>query len=233
VVVAEDSGEEGIDEKRITCAQQPFAGEEHKTPRVRRWKYSPVDICRWRAALLRLIVNLSRLCASFKMNVMKIIDDLLSTLNYDAPVRGICQGAFQTAVQTRCCGLASTPHDAGPHHVRKPVQEAGSLKEKTARDLAGMAKSESLFEAAIGMATINALLEIDEDTCLNLKAREIITEKGSGKKVAIVGHFPFIPEPPEVVKGLWVIDPDLAMRCVSQGATYRQIKGIRQLTMMK
>jgi uncharacterized protein (DUF4213/DUF364 family) len=240
---------------------------------------------------------------------MGIIDDLLSTLNYDAPVRDIRQGAFQTAVQTRCCGLASTPHDAGPHHVRKPVQEAGSLTEKTARDLTSMAKSESLFEAAIGMAAINSLLEIDEDTCLNLNARELIAEKGSGKRVAIVGHFPFVPELRKVVKKLWVIEknpreedvteaeasdfipqadvvgitgtsftnhtleqlldlcnPDayvvilgdttplspilfdygidaisgtrviddkLALKCVSEGATYRQIRGIHQLTMMK
>ena len=74
------------------------------------------------------------------MYSMRIVDDLISTLNYDAPVRDICQGAFQTAVQTPCCSLASTPHEAGPHYARKPVQEAGSLKEKTARDLAGMAK---------------------------------------------------------------------------------------------
>jgi uncharacterized protein (DUF4213/DUF364 family) len=32
--------------------------------------------------------------------------------------------------------------------------------------------------------------------------------------------------------GTKVIDSRLAMNCVSQGATYRQIKGIRQLTMM-
>lgn len=30
-----------------------------------------------------------------------------------------------------------------------------------------------------------------------------------------------------------VIDPDLALRCVSGGADYLQIKGIRQLTMIR
>lgn len=238
-----------------------------------------------------------------------IIEDLLSVINYEAPVREVRQGPFQTAVQTRYCGLASTPHDAGHHHTRKPVKEAGSLTEKTARELAGRARSESLYEAAIGMAAINSLLEINEEECQELNARDLIAERGAGKKVAIVGHFPFITQLREVVEELWVIernpregdhteneakdlipladvvgitgtaftnhtiesllklcrrgacavilgdtaplspvlfdydidavsgtkviDSDLAMRCVSEGATYRQIKGIRQLTMKK
>ena len=37
----------------------------------------------------------------------------------------------------------------------------------------------------------------------------------------------------DAVSGTKVIDPDLALRCVSEGATYRQIKGIRQLTMIR
>lgn len=240
---------------------------------------------------------------------MKIIDDLLSIIDCEAPVREVRQGPFQTAVQTRYCGLASTPHEAGPHHVRKPVQEAGSLTEKTAREVASMAKSESLFEAAIGMAAINSLLEMNEEECQELNARELIVKKGSGKKVAIVGHFPFITQLREAAKELWVIeknpregdyteeeafslipkadvvgitgtaftnhtieqllelcnakayvvvlgdtaplsrllfdyhvdaisgtrviDDRVALKCVSEGATYRQIKGIRQLTMVK
>ena len=35
------------------------------------------------------------------------------------------------------------------------------------------------------------------------------------------------------ISGTKVIDPDLALRCVSEGANYRQIKGARQLTMLK
>jgi uncharacterized protein (DUF4213/DUF364 family) len=159
------------------------------------------------------------------------------------------------------------------------------------------------------MATINSLLVLDEDSCVELNAAEIILEKGRGKKVAIVGHFPFIPEVREAAKELWVIeknpregdfretdagnlipkadivaitgtaftnhtmeyllelcdpgayvvllgdsaplspvlfdhgvdavagtkvvDPALALRCVSEGANFRQIKGKRLLTMIK
>jgi uncharacterized protein (DUF4213/DUF364 family) len=240
---------------------------------------------------------------------MQIINDLLSRLNYDAPVERVVQGAFQTAVLTRRCGLASTPHDAGPHHDKSPVKEAGHLLKHDAAGLARKALSASPNEAAIGMATINSLLNVDAQQYEELNAAELIARKGENKKVAIVGHFPFVPRLRPVVKELWVIeknpqegdfgetssanlipqadvigitgtaltnhtmedllklcrpdayvivlggtaplspvlfdygidavsgtlvvDPELVFRYVSQGATFRQIKGIRLLTMMR
>jgi uncharacterized protein (DUF4213/DUF364 family) len=159
------------------------------------------------------------------------------------------------------------------------------------------------------MAAINSLLEVDLDSCTEHNTAELILLKGEGKKVAIVGHFPFIPRVCEKVKALWVIeknprqgdfseeeaarlipqadvvaitgtsltnhtiehllklcntesyivmlgdtvplspvlfdygvhalsgtrviDADLALRCVSQGANFRQIKGTKRLTMIK
>jgi uncharacterized protein (DUF4213/DUF364 family) len=240
---------------------------------------------------------------------MKILDDLLSMLNFDTSVKDIRQGIFHTGVLTRYCGLAATlPRDAlkqeGPL-----VKEPGFLLDKTARDLAQMVYSESILEAAIGMATINSLLDINLDSCMEVNAAEIILEEGECKKVAIVGHFPFLDRVREKAKALWVIeknpregdfneteadhlipqadvvaitgtsltnhtlehllelcspkayvlmlgdtvplspvlfeygvdalsgtrvfDADLALRCVSQGANFRQIKGTRRLTMTK
>jgi uncharacterized protein (DUF4213/DUF364 family) len=240
---------------------------------------------------------------------MKILEDLISALNFDTSVKDIRQGIFHTGVLTRYCGLAATlPRDAlkqeGPL-----VKEPGFLLDKTPRDLAQMAYSESILEAAMGMATINSLLEVDLDSCTELNAAEVILQKGEGKKVAIVGHFPFLPRVRERAKALWVIeknpregdyneteadrlipqadvvaitgtsltnhtlehllelcdpeayvvmlgdtvplspvlfeygvdalsgtrvfDADLALRCVSQGANFRQIKGTRRLTMSK
>ena len=238
---------------------------------------------------------------------MKIIDDLLRTLNYNASVRDIRQGPFQMAVLTRDCGLASTPHDTGPHHSRTPVNEAGLLMDKDVLTLARMAFSTSQLEAAIGMATINSLIEIDEHRCIELNAGDLIAKKGEGKRVAMVGHFPFVPQLHVVARKLWVIernpqegdfteaeseriipqadvvgitgtaftnqtierllslckpnsyvvvlggtvplspilfdygvsaisgtrvtDPETVLHCISQGATFRQIKGVRLLTM--
>ena len=137
---------------------------------------------------------------------MKILDDLLATLNFDAEVKDIRQGPFQTAVVTRYCGLASTPHDPGPHQEAAPVKSAGTLMEKNALDLAQMAYSPSLLEAAIGMATINSLLEVDEERCVTLNAGDLLAERGKGRKVDIIGHFPFVPRLRQVVAELWVIE---------------------------
>jgi uncharacterized protein (DUF4213/DUF364 family) len=137
---------------------------------------------------------------------MKIIDDLLAQLSYQAPLRDIRQGPFQTAVLTRRCGLASTLHDGTHRHRKPPVAEAGLLLEKDARTLAGMVYSESSMEAAIGMATVNSLLEVDESRCREFNAGALLAEKGRGKRVAIVGHFPFVPELAKDVKELWVIE---------------------------
>ncbi len=243
---------------------------------------------------------------------MKIFDDLLASLDTDVEVRDIRQGLFHTAVLTRYCGLASTlTRDAlkqqAPH--RPLVSDSGFLMDRSAHDLATMARSESLAEAAIGMATINSLLEIDEERCVELNAGDLIAERGAGKRIVIVGHFPFItglreiagelqvveknpqqgdyseeeasrlipqadvvgitgtsltnhtfesiigfcrpeayvvvlgdstPLSPilfdygvDAVSGTRIVDEDLVLRCVSQGATFRQIKGKRLLTMLR
>src|SRR4030067_3592785 len=99
---------------------------------------------------------------------MKIIDGLISTLNYEVPLHDIRQGPFQTAVLTRNCGLASTPHDPGPHHDKSPVLKAGLLLDENTRNLALLANSLSANEASIGMATINSLIEINEAACVEL-----------------------------------------------------------------
>ena len=240
---------------------------------------------------------------------MKILDDLMSILNFEALVKDIRQGVFHTGVLTRNCGLAATlPRDA---LRQKPpmVKEPGFLLDKRPLELAQLAYSQSILEAAIGMATINSLIEIDGGSCIELNAAELIVEKGKGKKIAIVGHFPFIPKVRETAKQLWVIeknpregdfteaeaenlipqadivaitgtaftnhtiehllelcnprayvivlgdtaplsqvlfdygvnavsgtmvvDHTLALRCVSEGANFRQIKGTRRLTMMR
>jgi uncharacterized protein (DUF4213/DUF364 family) len=137
---------------------------------------------------------------------MKLLDDLISALDLDTKVRDIRQGVFHTAVLTRNCGLAATlPRDAlrqNPPLVKEP----GTLSEKSVSELARMAYSESILEASMGMATINSLLEIDDDQCVELNARDLILEKGTGKRIAIIGHFPFTPLLQKRAKEVWVIE---------------------------
>jgi uncharacterized protein (DUF4213/DUF364 family) len=240
---------------------------------------------------------------------MKILDDLLSTLNVETSVKDIRQGVFVTGVLTRNCGLAATLSLDAMKQKKPLVREPGFLLNKSVLELVQMSYSESMLEAAIGMATINSLLYIDEESCLNLNASELIAEKGKGRKVAIVGHFPFIPKLRQQVQELWVIEknpqegdfteaeaenlipqadivgitgtaltnhtldhllefcdpkayvvvlggtaplspilfdygvdavsgtkivnPELALRCISEGANFRQIRGTKRLTIMR
>jgi uncharacterized protein (DUF4213/DUF364 family) len=241
--------------------------------------------------------------------VTKIIDEVLSTLNMNAPTRDVRLGLFHSGVLTRNCGLASTLSKDVLKQQRPWLNDPGFLLDKSAAELAQMVYSVSLLEAVVGIAAVNSLLEIDEKHCRKLNARELIAQKGSGKNVAIVGHFPFTSDLRKRVKELWVVeknpgegdlmeseaenyipradvvgitgtaftnhtidrllelcrpdafvvvlgdsaplspvllehgidavsgtrvlDPDLALRCVSQGANYRQIKGVQQLTLTK
>jgi uncharacterized protein (DUF4213/DUF364 family) len=140
---------------------------------------------------------------------MKILDNIiLSVKRNDFQVKSVHTCVFWTAVITKHCGLSSTFREEGPSHDRG-VRDVGHLTQKTASELAEYAKSESLLEASIGMATINSLIDIDESRCIEKNAFEIILEKGQGKNVAIVGHFPWIPKLREKVKNLWVLEQRL------------------------
>jgi uncharacterized protein (DUF4213/DUF364 family) len=137
---------------------------------------------------------------------LKILDDLILSLKgNDFTVKSVHSCVFWTAVISKHCGLSSTFRDEGPSHERG-VRDVGHLTTKNALELAEYAKSESLLEASIGMATINSLIDITESTCIEKNAFEIILEKGQGKNVAIVGHFPWIPKLKGKTKNLWVLE---------------------------
>jgi len=140
---------------------------------------------------------------------MRILDDLIYSLKgSDFPVISVHTCVFWTAVVSKHCGLSSTFREEGPSHDRG-VRDVGNLTQKTALELAEYAKSNSLLEASIGMATINSLLDIDESKCIEKNAFEIILEKGKGKNVAVVGHFPWIPKLRERIKNFWVLEQRL------------------------
>ena len=141
---------------------------------------------------------------------MSIIDDLIASLKGDAPLREVRVCAFWTAVvlEDGRCGLASTlrPEEPQCAGLTPPVRQAGRLLGCSALELAEYAKSERSVEAAIGMAAINSLMKIDESRCVELNAEQVILKKGAGRKVAIVGHFPFIPRVKEAAEKLWVLE---------------------------
>ena len=76
---------------------------------------------------------------------MKILDDILSTLDFDAPVLNIRQGVFHTAVWTRNAGLAATlPRDALCPEAGQ-VREPGFLLQRSAEELARVAYRDKTF----------------------------------------------------------------------------------------
>jgi uncharacterized protein (DUF4213/DUF364 family) len=240
---------------------------------------------------------------------LRILDDLIASLKEDAPAREVRIGRFWTVVWSRGCGLASTTGPGEHQHGSRFVENAGSLAGRSALELARLAYSDSSLEAGIGMAAINSLLDVDETRCVELNAGDLLIERGRGKEVALIGHFPFVPALREAAAHLWVlelrpqsgdagaeeagvivpqaevvaitgsafinrsleglldlcrpdafivvlgpttplspilfdyraevisgtrvVDPELALRSAGEGATFRQIQGIRLLTMAR
>ncbi len=145
---------------------------------------------------------------------METISHLLNSLESDAPVRQILVGAFWTAVVVDAdpprCGLASTlrAETGGPW---PPVVEAGRLLGRSGRELAGLLRSERILEASIGMAACNALLGLnrvpeDDKPLGEVNAADVILARGTGKRVAIVGHFPFLDRVREAADECWVLE---------------------------
>jgi uncharacterized protein (DUF4213/DUF364 family) len=134
-----------------------------------------------------------------------LLNELLSSLTEDIPVRSVLVGAHWTVVCSRHCGMATTMISDQPHgHTQ--VRDAGRLHEKSARELAEYAKSDDLLEASIGLAAINSMLDVDESLSVEINAAEVLASRGRGKNVALIGHFPFIQQLRQSAKRLWVIE---------------------------
>jgi uncharacterized protein (DUF4213/DUF364 family) len=105
------------------------------------------------------------------------------------------------------CGLASALRESGHHQPGQlPVRAAGSLVDTSPMELAELIHSPSLLERSVGMATINALMAVDESAMVVLNASEAIAQRGMGKNVAVIGHFPFIERLRKRVNEVWVLE---------------------------
>jgi uncharacterized protein (DUF4213/DUF364 family) len=141
---------------------------------------------------------------------MALLGDLLNTL----PDRGVSQvviGLHWTAVVTefednRHCGLASTLSEGHDHHKVADVPNAGQLEMANGLVLAAYYRSDSPVMRSVGIAAINSLLLPSNHTLVVQNAEEIIAVLGKGKKVVLVGRFPFIPRLKARVKNLTVLE---------------------------
>ena len=127
---------------------------------------------------------------------MKLIQDLLR-LAPDGVVQDVCIGLHWTAVSIRVdgalrCGLASSLHGTH-HHDGADVPQAGELHQLRGLELAALADSpDQPTLCSVGLAALNALLPSPDLDTPDLNAEEMIARLGAGKRVALVGHFPFV-----------------------------------------
>jgi len=142
---------------------------------------------------------------------MTLIDQLLARLTLSGPVADLRVGALWTLLvaetpRGRRAGLAATQLVHDLEHGQPLVRDAGKLIGRDARELAELEQSDSLTERSIGFAALNALLEVDEAACVTRNAEEIILERGCARRVAIVGHFPFVSRVRAAVATCWVLE---------------------------
>ena len=97
------------------------------------------------------------------MSDLRLIDRLLADLTSSGSVIDVRIGTHWTAVVVDQCsgqraGLAATQMVHDLEHGRPAVRDAGRLIGRDARELAELARSDSLTERSVGFAALNALL---------------------------------------------------------------------------
>ena len=100
---------------------------------------------------------------------MSLLEDILGTIREDAPVQRVSAGRNWIALRGRYCGLASTL-GSGDDATSIDIQ---SLDGRSARDVAHLALPEKPLDAAVGMAAVNSLIEVDESLCAERNGRDV------------------------------------------------------------
>jgi uncharacterized protein len=142
-----------------------------------------------------------------------IIQRILSSIVSDGPVTDIRVGTHWTAVVVQTpnglrAGLAATQFEGSGKHGAPSIQGAGRLLGRRGTELGLLALSENAMERSLGFAAMNALLEVPEHACVDESAEEVIRQHGKGKRVAVVGHFPFVDWLRQEARECWVLELD-------------------------
>jgi uncharacterized protein (DUF4213/DUF364 family) len=147
------------------------------------------------------------------MRATGVVERILAGLTPNGTVAEVRVGALWTAVavetaQGMRAGLASTQIAHDLVHGQPAVRDAGRLIGRPALDLAHMVAEagSTPTERSIGLAALNALLEVDEGCLVEQNAEQLIVERGAGLHVAIVGHFPFVPRVRAAAEACWVLE---------------------------
>jgi hypothetical protein len=143
---------------------------------------------------------------------MQLLTEILNTLP-DGEVREVRIGLHWTVVVVEAggvlrCGLSATLFTPHGHDQGPDIPLAGRLEGCSGLELAGLALSQHPTQASVGMAAINALLPRQAHLWSEDNAEEVIARHGKGKRVVLVGRFPFVPRLRQRVGDLVVLEQD-------------------------
>jgi uncharacterized protein (DUF4213/DUF364 family) len=143
---------------------------------------------------------------------MQILSEIISTLP-DGEVCDVRLGLHWTVVVVETggvlrCGLAATLFTPHGHDQGPDIPGAGHLDYSSGRELAELALSTHPTQASVGVATINALLPRQTHLWSEDNAEAVIARQGNGKRVVMVGRFPFVPRLRQRVGELQVLEQD-------------------------
>jgi uncharacterized protein (DUF4213/DUF364 family) len=141
---------------------------------------------------------------------MNVIDDLIAAAippGRDQPLQEVLIGLHWSAVHSRRLGLAATLHEASCCRTTD-IHAAGELHRKTAFELVEYLRSNRPLEASLGLAALNSLLPVDNFDAIGSNARDLLIDQAQGRRVALVGHFPFSEHLRRAARQLWVLELD-------------------------
>jgi uncharacterized protein (DUF4213/DUF364 family) len=143
---------------------------------------------------------------------MTILDELINTA-LDGDVINVCIGMHWTAVVAESsnglkCGLASTAFMGHSHTSEPDVPEAGYLEQKSGSELVKLSCSNTPVLSSVGVAALNALLPIPTQDWEEANAEDVLTRHGDGKRVVMIGRFPFAERLRSNVGELVILEKD-------------------------
>ncbi len=121
-----------------------------------------------------------------------LVDDILASMAFpDEIITSVTVSSkFLSVGTTQSMGLAAT---LGNHPTMDEKTRLDKIPGSSLAEAAQLLKDDSLFLRAIGLAATNAGMD-RPTTHGNAGAVEILRKQGQGKRVGIVGHFPFTEE---------------------------------------
>lgn len=120
----------------------------------------------------------------------KLMEKLAASVACPGTINRVAMGLHWIAVMVGGrCGLASSLYSCRNPEIKPSVPEI-DLEGSPAREAVDLLKSEQSAYRVVGMATLNACLEVAQEHLIEENAFDLLARKGKGKRVVIVGHFP-------------------------------------------